>query len=92
MNDLAEIEVSIHVDPRFSNLINEIHKSYNEFSEQALSEQFYLRLQAFSDAFFKNGERNKLVMADVIKQVSYRVKKEGMKTGKRNSNQPLPRP
>ena len=42
-----------------------------------LSEQFYLRLQAFSDAFFKNGERNKLVMSDVIKKVSYRVKKEG---------------
>ncbi|MGJ8594213.1 MAG: hypothetical protein ACSHXF_16810 [Aquaticitalea sp.] len=77
VNDLTEIEVSIHIDERFKNLIAEIHKSYNEFSEQALSEQFYLRLQAFSDAFFKNGERNKLVMSDVIKMVSYRVKKEG---------------
>jgi hypothetical protein len=77
VNDLTEIEVSIHIDDRFKNLIAEIHKSYNEFSEQALSEQFYLRLKAFSDAFFKNGERNKLVMSDVIKMVSYRVKKEG---------------
>lgn len=77
VNDLVEIEVSIHIDERFKNLIAEIHKSYNEFSTQALSEQFYQRLQAFSDAFFKNGERNKLVMSDVIKKVSYRVKKEG---------------
>ena len=77
VNDLTEIEVSIHIDERFKNLIAEIHKSYNEFSEHALSEQFYLRLQAFSDGFFKNNERNKLVMSDVIKKVSYRVKKEG---------------
>lgn len=77
VNDLTEIEVSIHVDPRFKNLISEIQKSYNEFSEQALSEQFYLRLQAFSNVFFKDGERNKLVMSDVIKKVSYRVKKDG---------------
>ena len=77
VNDLTEIEVSIHVDPRFKNLISEIQKSYNEFSNQALSEQFYLRLQAFSNAFFKDGERNKLVMSDVIKKVSYRVKKDG---------------
>lgn len=77
INDLNEIEVSIHIDNRFSNLIKEIHKSYNEFSDQTLSEQFYIRLQAFSDAFFKNGERNKLVMSDIIKEVSYRVKKEG---------------
>ncbi len=77
INDLNEIEVSIHIDNRFSNLINEIHKSYNEFTEQTLSEQFYIRLQAFSDAFFKNGERNKLVMSDIIKEVSYRVKKDG---------------
>lgn len=77
VNDLTEIEVSIHIDERFKNLIAEIHKSYNEFSEQALSDQFYQRLQAFSDAFFKEGERNKLVMSDVIKKVSYRVKKEG---------------
>ena len=77
VNDLTQIEVSIHVDPRFKNLISEIQKSYNEFSEQALSEQFYLRLQAFSNAFFKDGERNKLVMSDVIKKVSYRVKKDG---------------
>ncbi|MBU2869729.1 hypothetical protein [Colwellia sp. E2M01] len=77
VNDLTEIEVSIHIDERFKNLIAEIHKSYNEFSENTLSEQFYLRLQAFSDAFFKDGERNKLVMSDVIKKVSYRVKKEG---------------
>lgn len=77
VNDLTEIEVAIHIDERFKNLIAEIHKSYNEFSENALSEQFYLRLQAFSDGFFKNSERNKLVMSDVIKKVSYRVKKEG---------------
>jgi hypothetical protein len=77
VNDLTEIEVSIHIDVRFKNLITEIHKSYNEFSEHALSEQFYLRLQAFSEGFFKNSERNKLVMSDVIKKVSYRVKKEG---------------
>jgi hypothetical protein len=77
INDLNEIEVSIHIDSRFSNLIKEIHKSYNQFTEQTLSEQFYIRLQAFSDAFFKNGERNKLVMSDIIKEVSYRVKKEG---------------
>ena len=77
VNDLTQIEVSTHVDPRFKNLISEIQKSYNEFSEQALSEQFYLRLQAFSNAFFKDGERNKLVMSDVIKKVSYRVKKDG---------------
>lgn len=77
INDLKEIEVSIHIDNRFSNLIKEIHKSYNEFSDQTLSEQFYIRLQAFSDAFFKNGERNKLVMSDIIKEVSYRVKKDG---------------
>jgi DNA repair exonuclease SbcCD ATPase subunit len=77
VNDLTEIEVSIHIDERFKNLIAEIHKSYNEFSEHALSEQFYMRLQAFSEGFFKNSERNKLVMSDVIKKVSYRVKKEG---------------
>ena len=77
INDLNEIEVSIHIDNRFSNLIKEIHKSYNEFTDQTLSEQFYIRLQAFSDAFFKNGERNKLVMSDIINEVSYRVKKEG---------------
>ncbi|WP_339720490.1 hypothetical protein [uncultured Paraglaciecola sp.] len=77
VNDLTQIEVSIHVDQRFKNLISEIQKSYNEFSEQALSEQFYLRLQAFSNAFFKDGERNKLVMSDVIKKVSYKVKKDG---------------
>lgn len=77
INDLNEIEVSIHIDTRFSNLIKEIHKSYSEFTDQTLSEQFYIRLQAFSDTFFKNGERNKLVMSDVIKEVSYRVKKEG---------------
>jgi hypothetical protein len=77
INDLNEIEVSIHIDSRFSNLIKEIHKSYNEFTEQTLSEQFYIRLQAFSDAFFKNGERNKLVMSDIINEVSYKVKKEG---------------
>lgn len=77
VNDLTQIEVSIHVDPRFKNLISEIQKSYNEFSEQALSEQFYQRLQAFSNAFFKDGERNKLVMSDVIKKVSYKVKKDG---------------
>lgn len=77
VNDLTQIEVSIHVDPRFKNLISEIQKSYNEFSDQALSEQFYLRLQAFSSAFFKEGERNKLVMSDVIKKVSYKVKKDG---------------
>ena len=77
INDLNEIEVSIHIDNRFSNLIKEIHKSYNKFIEQTLSEQFYIRLQAFSDAFFKSGERNKLVMSDIIKEVSYRVKKDG---------------
>jgi len=77
INDLNEIEVSIHIDSRFSNLIKEIHKSYNQFTEQTLSEQFYIRLQAFSDAFFKNGERNKLVMSDIINEVSYKVKKEG---------------
>jgi len=77
INDLNEIEVSIHIDNRFSNLIKEIHKSYNKFTEQTLSEQFYIRLQAFSDAFFKSGERNKLVMSDIIKEVSYRVKKDG---------------
>jgi DNA repair exonuclease SbcCD ATPase subunit len=77
VNDLTQIEVSIHIEPRFKNLISEIQKSYNEFSEQALSEQFYLRLQAFSNAFFKDGERYKLVMSDVIKKVSYRVKKDG---------------
>jgi hypothetical protein len=77
INDLNEIEVSIHIDNRFSNLIKEIHKSYNKFTDQTLSEQFYIRLQAFSDAFFKSGERNKLVMSDIIKEVSYRVKKDG---------------
>ncbi|NQY64046.1 MAG: hypothetical protein HRT38_10005 [Alteromonadaceae bacterium] len=77
INDLSSIQVSIQIDKRFSNLISEIHNSFNADSDQTLSEQFYVRLQAFSDAFFKSGERNKLMMSDVINEVSYKVKKDG---------------
>ena len=77
INDLSSIQVSIQIDKRFSNLISEIHNSFNADSDQTLSEQFYVRLQAFSDAFFKSGERNKLLMSDVINEVSYKVKKDG---------------
>ena len=77
INDLSGIQVSIQIDKRFSNLISEIHNSFNAYSDKTLSEQFYVRLQAFSDAFFKSGERNKLMMSDVINEVSYKVKKDG---------------
>ncbi len=74
INDLTEIKASIAVHPKFRHLVDEINK-LDEYSDQALSDQFYERLKVFVETFFKEGDA-KLTMDKIITNLEYKTKKD----------------
>lgn len=75
INDLNGIEVDIHIDKRFENLVAEVHK-FDLLSDTMLPEQFYARLQEFAQTFFKSGTTARLTMDKVVTNLSYRTRKK----------------
>ncbi|MCJ8270459.1 MAG: hypothetical protein MJK04_13775 [Psychrosphaera sp.] len=79
INDLDGIEVDIHIDKRFENLVQEVHK-FDLLSDEMLPENFYERLKVFAEGFFKNGVTARLTMDKVVTNLSYRTRKKMQST------------
>ncbi len=75
INDLDGIEVDIHIDKRFENLVSDI-ASVDLLSDSLLPETFYARLQSFAQNFFKSGATARLTMDKIISNLSYRTRKK----------------
>ncbi|WP_223808015.1 hypothetical protein [Marinobacter sp. R17] len=77
INDLVEIRVDIHTDPKFHNLVEESAAIDPYASGKLQSDAFYDRLRVFVAEFFgdqKSG--NRLTMDKVVTGVSYRTRKQ----------------
>ncbi|KAF3976935.1 MAG: hypothetical protein HFP77_10200 [Methylococcales symbiont of Iophon sp. n. MRB-2018] len=74
INDLTEIKATIAVHPKFRHLVDEVNK-LDEHSGDMLSDQFYERLKAFVETFFKDDDA-KLTMDKIITNLEYKTKKE----------------
>ena len=76
INDLVEIRVDIHTDPKFRNLVEEAN-NIDPFGNQLISDAFYDRLRVFvADFFGEQGGSKRLTMDRVITGISYRTRKE----------------
>ena len=76
INDLVEIRVDIHTDPKFRNLVEEAN-NIDPYGNQLQSDAFYDRLRVFvADFFGEQGESKRLTMDRVITGISYRTRKE----------------
>jgi GTPase SAR1 family protein len=76
INDLVEIRVDIHTDPKFRNLVEE-SAGIDPYSDQLQSDAFYDRLRVFVAEFFgEQATSNRLTMDKVITGISYRTRKE----------------
>jgi hypothetical protein len=76
INDLVEIRVDIHTDPKFRNLVEEAN-NIDPFGNQLQSDAFYDRLRVFvADFFGEQGGSKRLTMDRVITGISYRTRKE----------------
>ncbi|MCH8498648.1 MAG: hypothetical protein LAT63_09230 [Marinobacter sp.] len=77
INDLVEIRVDIHTDPRFRNLVEEAI-NIDPYGKQLQSDAFYDRLRVFvADFFGEQGDTKRLTMDKVITGISYRTRKDG---------------
>ncbi|EKO3904983.1 hypothetical protein GWZ48_002421, partial [Vibrio fluvialis] len=76
INDLTQVEASIRVEARFSDLVGEI-EHLDTHSDQKASDQFIERLKAFSQKFFPDGKAALLTMEQIVAGIAYRVKKQG---------------
>lgn len=76
INDLTQVEASIKVEARFSDLVGEI-EHLDTHSDQKASDQFIERLKAFSQKFFPDGKAALLTMEQIVAGIAYRVKKQG---------------
>ncbi|WP_235937747.1 hypothetical protein [Marinobacter caseinilyticus] len=75
INDLVEIRVDIHTDPKFRNLVEE-SDAIDPYSDQLQSDAFYDRLRVFVAEFFTDQSQGyRLTMDRVITGVSYRTRK-----------------
>lgn len=74
INDLEGIEVNIHIDKRFENLVHD-SANLDLHSDSMLPDKFYERLQGFANEFFKSGTTARLTMDKVINNLSYRTRK-----------------
>jgi hypothetical protein len=79
INDLVGIEVDIHIDQRFVNLVTEV-SNVDLDADSMLPDKFYQRLQSFADNFFVNGVTAQLTMDKVVTNLSYRTRK-ALQTG-----------
>ncbi|WP_328187160.1 hypothetical protein [Marinobacter sp. OP 3.4] len=80
INDLVEIRVDIHTDPRFRNLVEEAN-NIDPYGNQLQSDAFYDRLRVFVAEFFGDqGGSQRLTMDRVITGISYRTRKENAST------------
>jgi len=76
INDLVEIRVDIHTDPKFRNLVEEAN-NIDPFGNELQSDAFYDRLRVFvADFFGEQGGSKHLTMDKVITGISYRTRKE----------------
>lgn len=75
INDLDGIEVDIHIDRQFENLVSDILK-VDLLSDSLLPDKFYDRLQSFAQSFFKRGAQARLTMDKIITNLSYRTRKK----------------
>ena len=76
INDLVEIRVDIHTDPKFRNLVEEAN-NIDPYGNQLQSDAFYDRLRVFvADFFGEQGGSKRLTMDKVITGISYRTRKE----------------
>jgi hypothetical protein len=75
INDLSGIEVAIHIDKRFENLVQD-SRDIDLHSDLMLPDKFYDRLQVFAQGFFKVGASARLTMDKVINNLSYRTRKK----------------
>ncbi|WP_029655597.1 hypothetical protein [Marinobacter daepoensis] len=76
INDLVEIRVDIHTDPKFRNLVEEAN-NIDPYGHQLQSDAFYDRLRVFvADFFGEQGGNKRLTMDKVITGISYRTRKE----------------
>lgn len=76
INDLTQVEATIKVEARFSDLVGEI-EHLDTHSDQKASDQFIERLKAFSQKFFPDGKAALLTMEQIVAGIAYRVKKQG---------------
>jgi hypothetical protein len=80
INDLVEIRVDIHTDPKFRNLVEEAN-NMDPYGNQLQSDAFYDRLRVFVADFFGDQAGSKhLTMDRVIIGISYRTRKENATT------------
>jgi hypothetical protein len=80
INDLVEIRVDIHTDPKFRNLVEEAN-NIDPYGNQLQSDAFYDRLRVFvADFFGEHGGSSRLTMDKVITGISYRTRKESAAT------------
>ncbi len=76
INDLQGIQVAIHMDQRFRNLINEIAK-VDLLATDLVADQFYDRLAVFAKTFFSDSQDKKLTMVRIVTSLSYQTRKAG---------------
>ncbi len=80
INDLVEIRVQIHTDPKFRNLVEEAN-NINPYGNELQSDAFYDRLRVFvADFFGEQGGSKRLTMEAVITGISYSTRKESAST------------
>ena len=87
INDLDGINVQIHIDKRFENLVQEL-QSVDLYAEQLISDNFYARLRAFANSGIFSSGRNstsgnsvtgtnqRLTMDKIIENLSYKTRKK----------------
>ena len=81
INDLVEVRVDIHTDPKFHNLVEESEAIDPYASGKLQSDSFYDRLRVFVAEFFGDQKSdNRLTMDKVITGISYRTKKATSQT------------
>jgi hypothetical protein len=87
ISNLISVELEIEVDPRFSAIMDDIHRT-SFAGNNLLNESVYERLNNFCDEFFRNvsGQKRYIEIDRVIKKVKYKANVGDKKKDKNQSN------
>lgn len=87
INNVAAVEFKVGINQQFSALVHELNET-NLFNQQLPSDDFFARLVAFAERFFKGSDTFNLTMEKVIESFEPRVQlhNKATKEDKKQSN------
>lgn len=87
ISNLDAVTLSLQLDPRFESLLSQLETFGRQRDDELRSQEFYDRLAAFCDDFFKGGGvGQRLDLTSIINGVDYTFKIDGEETIAKQSN------